>query len=121
MISQITSAVGYTGGNPGQASPVAESRPQGASAPAELPQQRVKEAGKADPAAVREAAEQVTRFLQNFDRSLEFVVDEDTRKDVVKVVDTETKDVLLQFPTEEMLAIARALDKLQGLLVRDKA
>jgi len=37
------------------------------------------------------------------------------------VVDMATKDVIRQIPTPEVLAIAKALDKLQGLLVKDKA
>ena len=58
--------------------------------------------------------------MRQFDRNLQFTVDEDTGIDVVKVIDTETEEVIRQFPSEEVLAIARALDKLQGLLIRDK-
>ena len=53
--------------------------------------------------------------------NLQFTVDEDTGIDVVKVVDTDTKEVIRQFPSEEILAIAKAIDQLQGLLVKDKA
>jgi flagellar protein FlaG len=52
---------------------------------------------------------------------LKFTVDEETGIQVVKVVDTETKDVIRQFPAEEVLAIAQALDKLQGLIIHQKA
>jgi flagellar protein FlaG len=40
---------------------------------------------------------------------------------VVKVVDTETDQVIRQIPSEEMLAIARNIDRLQGLLVKQEA
>jgi flagellar protein FlaG len=53
--------------------------------------------------------------------SLDFQVDEDTGIHVVKVLDTDTKEVIRQFPSEEILAIAKAFDTVKGLLVRDKA
>ncbi|QZA79201.1 flagellar protein FlaG [Deefgea tanakiae] len=52
---------------------------------------------------------------------LEFSTDEDTQIRLVKLIDIQSKEVLRQIPNEEVLAIAKALDKLQGLLVRDKA
>jgi flagellar protein FlaG len=51
---------------------------------------------------------------------LEFGVDEDTNIRLVKLIDTQSKEILRQFPSEEVINIAKALDKLQGLLVRDK-
>jgi flagellar protein FlaG len=40
---------------------------------------------------------------------------------VVKVIDRETQDVIRQIPSQEMLDLAQALDKLQGLLIKQKA
>lgn len=122
MISQLTNTINVTTGSPGQPVPAVEFKPQqNAPAPVELPQQAVQAPERTDPATVRQAAEQVTKLMQQLNRNLEFVVDEETQKDVVKVIDTETKEVIRQFPSEEMLAIARALDKLQGLLIRAQA
>lgn len=70
---------------------------------------------------VKNAVEKINKAVQSFDRNLQFTVDEDTKMNVVKVIDTESKVVIRQFPSEEALKIARALDTLQGLLVRDKA
>jgi flagellar protein FlaG len=53
--------------------------------------------------------------------SLEFSVDTDTNKIVVKVVDNETRELVRQIPMEEMLALAKAMNQLQGLLLRTKA
>lgn len=53
--------------------------------------------------------------------NLQFTVDEETGIDVVKVVDSESKEVIRQYPSEEIIAIARAFDQFQGMLVRDKA
>ena len=40
---------------------------------------------------------------------------------VVRVVDSETRKVIRQMPTEDMLAMSKALDRLQGLMVHLKA
>lgn len=65
------------------------------------------------------AVESVSKFVNN--ENLEFSVDDETGRTVVKLIDRETDEVLRQFPSEEMLQIARALDKLQGLLVHQQA
>ncbi len=55
-------------------------------------------------------------------QNLEFSVDADTKKPVVKLVDTETGEVIRQIPSEEMLSIARSIDHFQqGLLLKQKA
>jgi flagellar protein FlaG len=41
---------------------------------------------------------------------LEFSIDDKSGKVIVKLVDTSTKEVIRQFPSKEMLAIAEALD-----------
>jgi flagellar protein FlaG len=54
--------------------------------------------------------------------NLEFSIDDSTGQTVVKVVDSSTKELIRQIPSEEMLAIAKALDgEIKGLLVRNKA
>lgn len=52
---------------------------------------------------------------------IQFTIDQDFNRMVVQVVDTSTKEVIRQIPAREMLEIAQALDKLQGLLVHQKA
>lgn len=122
MISQVANSVSLTPGNTGQSVPVADIKPQKSAAPVELPRQAVKAIGNdVDIGTVKKAAEQINKLVQQFDRNLQFTVDKDTGTQVVKVIDTETKDVIRQMPTEEMLAIAKALDKLQGLLIKEKA
>lgn len=74
-----------------------------------------------NPASLKQATEKLNQAIKMMASNLQFVVDEDTGIDVVKVVDTDTKEVIRQFPSDEILAIAKAFDKLQGLLVRDKA
>jgi flagellar protein FlaG len=37
------------------------------------------------------------------------------------MVDKETEEVLCQFPSEEMLAISKSIDRMQGLLINREA
>ncbi|MCW5626594.1 MAG: flagellar protein FlaG [Burkholderiales bacterium] len=53
--------------------------------------------------------------------NLEFSLDDETGKTVVRVVDKETQEVIRQFPSEEMLAVARNLQRIQGFLLEDRA
>jgi len=54
-------------------------------------------------------------------QSVEFSIDEDSKRTVVKVVDVATKEIVRQMPTEEALQIAKSLDKAMGLLIRQQA
>lgn len=68
-------------------------------------------------AAVKQVQD-VTHTLAN---ELRFNIDKDTDKTVVKIVDSATGELIRQIPSEEMLAIAKALDQIQGLLIKQKA
>jgi flagellar protein FlaG len=70
---------------------------------------------------VKQAIKDINKALQEQGRGLRFEVDPETRHAIIKVVDTETQQVIRQMPTEDALDIARALDRLQSLLVRQKA
>ena len=52
--------------------------------------------------------------------NLQFERDDDSGKMVVRVIDSDTQAVLRQMPSEEMLAMSKALDRLQGLMVHLK-
>lgn len=75
----------------------------------------------ADRRQLQESLERVNEAVKVFNSSVRFSVDEETKQQVVKVVDVETDEVIRQIPSEDVLAIARAFDKLQGLLLKDKA
>ena len=71
---------------------------------------------------VREAAYKINKTLRTLASSnLEFSIDQDSGQTIVRVIDTETKDVIRQIPNEEALAIAKSLGKAQGLLIHQKA
>lgn len=63
---------------------------------------------------VNDALSKLNSTPQAQANSLQFSVDEDTKRTVVKVVDLNTKEVVRQFPSKEALAIAAALDQQQS-------
>lgn len=70
---------------------------------------------------LQEGIKELNAFVKPYNTALGFSVDEESGKMVVKVTDNDTKEVIRQFPSEEALAITRALDKLKGLLIHQKA
>jgi len=54
-------------------------------------------------------------------QSLEFEIDEDSKDIVVKIIDQSTREVVRQMPSKEALEMAKAIDKMQGLLIRQTA
>ena len=73
------------------------------------------------PEAVKQAVETIQQVVESMTRDLRFSFDNDLNRTVIKVVDTSTDEVIRQIPAEEVLEIARSLNKLQGLLVRQTA
>jgi flagellar protein FlaG len=99
---------------------------------AQQAQQQVQQAQTAlagDPSArnpgeaekLQTAVEKIQEFIRETASDIEFSIDEDSGRTVVKVIDRETEDIIRQIPSQEMLDLAKALDKLQGLLIRQKA
>ena len=63
----------------------------------------------------------MNEFVKPFNNALNFSVDQESKTTVVKVIDQSTKEVIRQIPSEEMLALAKALDTMKGLLIQQKA
>jgi flagellar protein FlaG len=78
-----------------------------------------------DPVALAKHLEQavsaINAFLKPISNNLEFSVDDDSGKTVVKLMDRETNTVLRQYPTKEALAISKEIDRFQGLLINTEA
>ncbi len=70
---------------------------------------------------IDQAMAQVKGALPAVAQNLQFSLDEDTGRTVVKVVDSGTNEVIRQIPSEELLAISKALDMFSGLLLKQKA
>jgi flagellar protein FlaG len=71
--------------------------------------------------AVKAAVEASNRVVQSLQSRIEFVADESSGRMLIKVIDPANNELIRQIPSEEMLAISRALDRMQGLLVKSQA
>ena len=67
------------------------------------------------------ALDSINKTLLDRAPGLEFSVDRDSDRTIVKVVDMDTKEVIRQMPSREAIEIAKALDKLQSLMARQTA
>lgn len=118
---------------PASAPPTArQSSPDSGASPADVAQ--AKDASNLTPAATPEAkktpedraeldkaVKDISEFVKTVNNSLQFSIDDELGRTVVKVIDTGTKEVIRQIPSDEMLSIAKALGSIKGLLVQQKA
>lgn len=74
-----------------------------------------------DQAALQQSVATLNQFIQPHEGSIEFSIDEDSGKTLLKIVDKETDTVLMQFPSKDALALAKTLGKTAGMLIRDSA
>ena len=70
---------------------------------------------------VTQAVSQLNKSSQAKSQGLEFSIDQDSKRTVVKVIDQTTKEVLRQIPSPEALEIAKSLDSTKGLLIKQTA
>lgn len=113
------SALGNASGNaPGSVSTAGKATPAGTVADS---------AGTKKPADstelndVKQAVSDINKAMQFMSRQLEFSVDTDSDRTIVKVIDQQTREVIRQMPTKEALEIGKALEKAQGLLIKQTA
>lgn len=71
--------------------------------------------------AIDQAVDKVSDALKVVARSLQFSIDEDTGRTVVRVTDSATQEVIRQMPSKEFLEISQAMEKLQGLFIKQEA
>jgi flagellar protein FlaG len=71
--------------------------------------------------AIRQAARQINEFLKSSAAAIEFSVDSQSDKVIVRIVDPQTKEVIRQLPSEEMIAISKSIDRMTSLLLHQKA
>ena len=70
---------------------------------------------------VAKAAADIQQFVQSMGRNLSFSIDETTGYHVVRVVNPNTGELVRQLPSEELLKIARDFQRLNNVLISQKA
>ncbi len=63
---------------------------------------------------IESAVAEVSDFVQAQNRQLAFSIDEKSERQVVKVTDSESGDVIRQIPSEEVLALSERIKELQS-------
>ncbi len=71
-------------------------------------------------------AEELANALKEINKvvasqGIEFSIDSDSHRTIVKIVDRQTNQLIRQIPTQEALEIAKDLDNWHGLLIKQKA
>lgn len=88
--------------------PVAETDRKEQKAPATTAQPSAEE--------LKQAVDKANSFLQSVQRGLQFRVDKDTNTTVVKVVDSESGEVVRQIPPERTLEMLKEMSEMQNKL-----
>ena len=65
----------------------------------------------------KQAVQDIERMMKLFSKNLEFAYDASENRAIMRVVDQETREVIRQVPTKEALEIAKALEKIQDMLL----
>lgn len=110
-------------GNSGNSVPL-PAAPQGAPAPEARVSVAVPEPPRQQPPSeqLQNAVESLKQIIElRAPNSLAFSIDDSTGKTIVRISDAQTGEMIRQIPSEEMLDIARSLDKMQGMLLRQEA
>jgi flagellar protein FlaG len=80
-----------------------------------------KPAAQVDKETLTDAVKKLNEYVAPALQTVEFSLDQESKRMIVKVVDTATQKVLRQIPNEEVVAMSKTLDKLQGLVIRQTA
>lgn len=70
---------------------------------------------------VKQAVQDINQSMQSLTNGLEFTIDANSQRPVVRVIDLETRELVRQIPSAEVLEIAKTLDQVLGKLIRQQA
>jgi flagellar protein FlaG len=78
--------------------------------------EQAKEVDKAPltPQQLEKVAQQLQDFVGEMNRGLVFSVDKDSGRDVIKVIDKDSGDLVKQYPSEEVLTLVAKLSDMVG-------
>ena len=105
------------------------SYPVGSTQASSAPAPQAKPAASSEPAkaeepqrvALEKAVTDIREFVQATQRNLDFSIDDSTGKVVVKVIATDSGEVIRQIPSETALKLAQNLSDASSLLFNSKA
>ncbi|MDN5498452.1 MAG: flagellar protein FlaG [Shewanella sp.] len=80
--------------------------------------EQVNQTAQVDAEELQQAVKEIAASMNLMQKGLAFNIDEDSGKQVVKVIDEQTGDLIRQIPNEEALEIAKKLSEVAGLLMK---
>lgn len=103
-----------------QSTPVASNQGKNKAARGnELPetgQQQIDQGKKLD-----KAVSEISDFVQNYQRKLQFSVDRHSGRTIIKVIDSETDKVIREIPPEHVISLAKKLDSSDSAFLQEQA
>ncbi|MBI3903707.1 MAG: flagellar protein FlaG [Nitrosomonadales bacterium] len=121
MLIQSTSSAAQAAWPTSDSVPVAVGAPKTQIPPVQNADKATKE--QPTSAQLQSAVDSLNQAMKQNNANVEFSIDKDTKQTVIRVVESKTGDVIRQYPSEDVLAISRAIDHMQqqGLLLKQKA
>ena len=104
----------------GQAQPVSGSNSDGAHIESKKAERSATQKRDVDPSEVASAATDVQTLLKRLNTELKIEVNKDSRDVVVKIIDPETRTVIRQIPSDEILSIRERMTRFIGVLFKTK-
>ncbi|BAQ79586.1 flagellar protein FlaG [Pseudomonas sp. St29] len=86
----------------------------------ETPSQDSKKDARTEQEKLKMAVQEIEKFVQSVKRNLEFSIDEPSGQVVVKVIASDSGEVVRQIPNEEVLRLAHSLNDASSLLFSAK-
>jgi flagellar protein FlaG len=74
-----------------------------------------------DPGKTNDLAKEIQNYLSEFHVNLDFEISDETGDAGVKVINSDTKEVIRQIPREDLLKVRNKLEELRGVLFAGKA
>jgi len=94
-------------------------RRQGSASHQEAPREALKKAAQ-NKEAMESAAENLNKLMGLIDRKIEFSIHEQTQRVMVKVLQSDSGDVISEFPSEKLLDLYATLVEAIGIAVDEK-
>ena len=118
MIVQSTNNVASALGLAGDSGSV----PAAQTAAVAVPQASVKAEAQPTPAQLKDAVESINQVMKKNNSSVEFSIDQSTKRTVIRVVDTQSGELITQFPSKSALAVSQMIGQGQrGVLIKQNA
>ena len=125
MDAMMKQAVNIVQAEPRQEVPVEQAKPQANSANGTTKEpyqgeEYMEKAEKVSDAFIRKAVDRVNQTFELEKRSLKFQIHDRLNEVMVKVIDSETQEVIREIPPEKLLDMFASMLELAGLLVDEK-